>query len=227
MTSLSKITRATLLASTFYFLLPAAPAAAQPLPPLPRDEVAIGFVSGSGVVDVPVYIRDVSNTALGMDRPAGSRIQAYSLKVDYAPAGAVQSITFSRDGITAGLTPTFETSPAAPGSISLLDSFPEATNLIPFTLNAPPPGNRVAHLLVTLNPSVAPGTVITLTLDPALTQLTNEGGDPATLETVANNRLALIAGAITVTASPVPTLGQWGLAALVAMLAIAALKLRF
>jgi hypothetical protein len=230
MTFVRNIARATLLASTLSLLLPAAPAAAQPIP---RDVITVGIVSGNGVVDVPVYIRDVSNTTLGIDQPAGSRIQAYSLKVNYAPASAVQSITFTRAGITAGLTPTFENSPAAAGTISLLDSFSEATNLIPFTLDTLPPGNLVAHLLVTVDPSVAPGTVITLTLDPTLTQLTDDGGNAATLETVANNRLALIAGAITVTApatavpSDVPTLGQWGIAVLAGALALVALRLRF
>ena len=67
---------------------------------------------------------------------AGSRIQAYSIKVDYAPAAAVQSIVFQRAGITAALTPTFESSPAVPGSVTLIDSFAEGTNLIPFTLDA-------------------------------------------------------------------------------------------
>jgi hypothetical protein len=228
MKSFRNILRASLLVVSAITLLPATPVAAQPIP---RDEVTVGIVNGSGVVDVPVSIRDVSNTSLGMDQPVGSRIQSYSLKVNYAPAGAVQSITFSRAGITAGLSPTFENSPAAPGTISLLDTFPEATNLIPFTLDALPPGNRVAHLLVTVDPSVAPGTVITLTLDPVLTQLTDEGGSPATIESVANNRLALINGSITVTAAAtaeaIPTLGQWALGGLVVLLALAALRLRF
>lgn len=228
MKPVTTVVRATLLASALSLLLPATPVAAQPLP---RDVVTVGIVNGGGVVDVPVYIRDVSNTPLGRDQPAGSRIQSYSIKVDYAPASAVQSITFSRAGITAPLTPTFETSPAAPGTISLLGTFPEATNLIPFTLDGLPPGNQVAHLLVTIDPSVAPGTVITLTLDPLLTQLTDEGGSAPTIETVAANNLALVNGSITVTAAAnanaVPTLTEWGLAAFAAALAFVALRLRF
>src|SRR4051794_34136246 len=115
---------------------------AGPAPPLPQDVVTVATVNGpqSTVVDVPVSIRDTSLTPLGLDQPPGSRIQSYSIKVNYAPASAVQSISFSRAGITSSLTPTFENSPSSAGSISLLDSFQESTNLIPFTLNAPPPG---------------------------------------------------------------------------------------
>ena len=193
--------------------------------PLPSDVVTVATVSGHGTVDVPVYIRDTAGTPLGIDQPPGSRIQSYSIRVTYAPAAAVQSITFTRAGITAPLTPTFESSPQSPGAISLLDNFDETTNLIPFTSNAALPGNQVAHLLVTLAPGVAPGTVITLTLDPVLTQLTDEGGTPATVETVANGRLTLVSGSITAT-SEVPTLQTWMLVFLAAALAVVAVRAR-
>ena len=219
--------RSVLTLAVFACGMGSVPAMAQPLP---ADVVTVASVSGSGVVDVPVSIRDVSGTPLGIDQPPGSRIQSYSIRVSYAPTAAVQSITFTRAGITAPLTPTFESSPAVPGSISLLDNFAEATNLIPFVSNAPAPGNQVAHLLVTIAPGTLPGTVITLTLDPVLTQLTDEGGTAATAETVANARLVLVSGSITVTAppapSPVPTLPAWGLALLAVSLAVVALRLR-
>src|SRR5204863_1071627 len=88
-------------------LLPAAPAAAQPLP---QDVITVGTgtVPAGQVIDIPVFIRDTSGTPLGMDQPPGSKIQSYSIKVNYSPASAVQSITFSRAGITTALTPTFE-----------------------------------------------------------------------------------------------------------------------
>src|SRR2546421_7482968 len=112
-----------------------------------QDVVTVGTVSATGsIVDVPVSIRDVSGTPLGMDRPAGSKIQAFSIKVSYSPASAVSSIGFSRSGITAGLTPAFESAPSSAGAVSLLVTFQESTNPIPFTLNASPPGNTVAHL---------------------------------------------------------------------------------
>jgi hypothetical protein len=192
--NLTTTIRAVLLAGAAALLL--APAA-RPAVVTP-DSVTVATVNGAQFtqVDVPVSIRDLSGTPLGLDQPAGSRIQAYSITVNYSPASAVQAISFSRAGITTSLTPAFENSPSSPGSISLLDSFQESTNLIPFTLNAPAPGNRVAHLLVTLAPSVVPGTVITLTLDPTLTQLSNDSGTTSESTTTAN--LTLVSGAITV-----------------------------
>ena len=217
--------RIALVIGTLAGLLSTAPALAQQV----QDVVTVGTVSGFGTVDVPVYVRDVSGTPLGIDQPPGSRIQSYSIKVNYA--GAVPSaVTFSRAGITAGLTPTFESSPSSAGSVTLLDTFQEATNLIPFVLNAAAPGNQVAHLLVTIPPSVPAGTVITLTLDPVLTQLTDEAGSPVTIETVGNGRLALVNGSITVAAppsvAPVPSLGIWALLVLTLLLGFVAQKMR-
>jgi hypothetical protein len=196
------------------------PFAAAQVPP--QDVVTVGSGSGFGgqIIDVPVSIRDTSGTPLGIDQPPGSRIQSWSIKVNYAPATSVQSITFTRSGISQSLTPLFESSPAAPGSISLLDTFQEATNLVPFTSNAALPGNKVAHLLIQLAPN-APAGALTLTLDPALTQLTDENGNAATKETVANARLLLVSGAVTVLgpASAIPALGTVALIALALALA--------
>src|SRR5947207_10606686 len=204
-------------------LLPAAPAAAQPLP---QDVITVGTgtVPAGQTIDVLVFIRDTSSTPLGVDQPPGSKIQSYSIKVTYSPASAVQSITFSRAGITASLTPTFESSPSGAGTISLLDTFQESTNPIPFTLNAALPGNQVAHLLFTLSPSAPPG-AITLTLDPTLTQLTDQAGSGATKETVAAGNLLLVPGAITVTPF-VPALTTWALILLGISLAFIAVRTR-
>ena len=195
-------------------LLAAVPAMAQT-----ADTVTVGTVSlasAGSTVDVPVFIRDASGTPLGLDQPPGSRIQSYSLTVNYAPTSAVQSVTFTRAGITAPLTPAFESSPSAPGTISLLDVFQESTNLIPFTLNGAPPGNQVGVLHLTIAPTATVGTTIALTLDPTLTQLANQAG--TTTESVTNNNLTLVSGAIVVT-TPVPALSGWALALLAMVLA--------
>src|SRR5947199_5880954 len=200
-------------------LLTAVPALAGPAPVPSSDTVTVGTVSlasAGSTVDVPVYIRDASGTPLGIDQPPGSRIQSYSLTVNYAPASAVQSVTFTRAGITAPLTPAFESSPSAPGTISLLDVFQESTNLIPFTLNGAPPGNQVGVLHLTSAPTGTVGTTLTLTLDPTLTQLANQAG--TTTESVTNNNLNLVNGAIVVT-TPVPALSAWALALLAIALA--------
>lgn len=169
-----------------------------------QDVITIGTVNASGpTVDVPVSIRDVAGTALGMDQAPPARIQAFSIRVLYSPASAISSVTFNRAGITSGLSPTFETKPASAGAISLLASFQQSTSPIPFTLNAGAPGNLVAHLVFTLSPSAAPGTDIALTLDGTTTQLTDDGGTAATKETSGNGRLSLVGGAIHI---PVPSL---------------------
>jgi hypothetical protein len=211
-----KTIRATFLVAVMAGLLTAPAASATVVTP---DTVTVATVNGQQFtqVDVPVSIRDLSGTPLGLDQPAGSRIQAYTIKVNYSPTSAVQAISFTRAGITTSLTPAFETSPTSPGSISLLDSFQESTNLIPFTLNGAVPGNQVAHLLVTLSPSATPGTVITLTLDPTATLLSNDGG--TTSETTGAANLSLVNGAITVVPS-IPAVSHLGIVLLAFTLAI-------
>jgi len=200
--------------------------AALPMAGQPADVVTVGSVIGAsgGTVDVPVYVRDTSGTLIGIDQPFGSRIQSYGLTVNYSPAASVQAITFTRGGITVPLTPAFESSPATAGSITLLDSFNETTNLIPFTSNATLPGDQVGVLHVTVAPTAAIGSTITLTLDPTLTQLSNQAGSMR--ETTAAGNLLLVNGAINV-ASAVPAFAPWMLAVLaIAFTAIAVLLLR-
>jgi hypothetical protein len=191
------------------------------------DVVTVATVNGPqfSTVDVPVFIRDSSGTPLGLDQPAGFHIQAYAIKVNYAPASAVQSITFTRGGVTTSLTPASESSPTSAGSISLIDSFSEATNPIPFTLNGALPGNQVATLHVTLSNTATPGTIITLTLDTSsLTQLSNDTGTVG--EMVSNGALLLVNGSITVVPS-VPALGTIALLVLAISLAFIAIRSRF
>jgi hypothetical protein len=204
-------------------LLAAGPAAAQVVV---QDAITVGSVGATSLnVVVPVYIRDVSGSPLGIDQPAGSRIQSFSIKVDY-PAAFIQSITFTRAGITAPLTPSFENSPAVPGSVSLLATFPEATQLIPFTSNAAVPGQQIGELNVTLAPTVTVGQIIPLTLDATLTQLTDEGGSGATKETVAAGNLLLVPGAIQVDALNIPTMNEWALLLLAVSIGIVAIRSR-
>jgi hypothetical protein len=202
--------------------LPASEMAAQPAP----DSVTVATVTAAGgLVDVPVYIRDLSGTPLGIDQPSGSRIQSYSIKVTCTPPAAVQSVTLARAGITAPLTPAAEFTPSGPATASLVDTFQESTNLIPFTLDAAAPGNQVAHLTVLLSPSVTPGSTVTLTLDPVLTTLSNQTGTAS--ETVALQTLALVNGAINIPSSfvfDIPALSTWALALLALALAAVAMK---
>jgi len=178
-----------------------------------KDVVTVASVTASGsVVAVPVYLRDLSGTPVGIDQPPGSKIQSYSIKVSYSPAAAVSSISFTRAGITAGLTPAAEFTPASPGAVSLIDTFQESTNPIPFTLDGAAPGDQMAHLTVILSPAAVPGSTVILTLDPVVTTVANQDG--TTSETSTNGRLGLTNGAIAVPLnyiSTVPTLSSWAL----------------
>src|SRR5918911_1778122 len=141
---------ARLLVVAFALLLPLSAAA--------QDVITVGSANASGsTVDIPVYVRDVAGTPLGVDQPAGSKIQSFSIKVNYSPASAISNATFTHAGITASLTPTFESSPSSAGSISWLATYAEGSATVPFTSNAPAPGNQVAHIIFTLSCSGAPG----------------------------------------------------------------------
>jgi RHS repeat-associated protein len=159
------------------------------------DAVTVGTVTATGnTVDVPVNIRVRSGTLMGGDLPSRPKIQSFAIKVAYSPAEAVSSVAFVRAGITASLSPSAQFTPAGPHSVSLVDTFQEATNLIPFTLNATAPGDLVAHLVVTLSSSATPGSTISLSLDPTVTLLANAEGTME--ESPARGTLALVDGAI-------------------------------
>ena len=214
-----------ILAAVLCAMLPLAHATGQPSP---QDIVTVGSATAAAgtTITVPVYIRDTSGTPLGIDQPPGNRIQAYSLTVNYAPAADVQSITFTRAGITAPLTPSFENSPSSPGTISLIDTFHESTNLIPFTLDKAAPGDLVGNLTITTSPAAIAGP-LTLTLDPTLTQLGNEAG--TIKETTTLGTLLLVSGTVTVLpfgASNLPTLSYAMLALLIVALGIVAIRMR-
>lgn len=164
-----------------------------------QDTATVGTVTAAGgTVVVPLSVRDASSTPLGVDQSAGNRIQGLSFRVSYSPAAAVSAVTFTRAGITASLTPLFETSLSSGNTISYIGSFSETTNLIPFVSNAAAPGDQVLQLTFTLSASATPGTVITLTIDPSpsVTALSNQSGTVS--ETTANGNLTLVDGSITV-----------------------------
>lgn len=169
------------------------------LPGQAQDVATLGTVTAAGgAAVVPLYVRDVSGSPLGVDQASGNRIQGLSFRVSYSPAGSVSSVTFSRAGITASLTPLFELSPSSGNTISYIGSFNETTYLIPFVSNAAAPGNQVLQLNFTLSGSATPGTVITLTIDPSntVTALSNQAG--SVTETTTNGNLSLVNGSITI-----------------------------
>jgi hypothetical protein len=166
-----------------------------------QDVVTLGQIRAApgDAAKVPVWVLDTGGTVLGIGQTAGQRIQGLSFKVSYFPPEAIVSATFSRAGITSSLKPIFEASPASGNTAGYLVSFDEKTNPIPFTVSQSKtnPGDWVAVLTLKISPEAFPGTVVTLTLDPGVTILTNQGG--TITETTEAGNLILVNGSLTVT----------------------------
>jgi hypothetical protein len=173
------------------FLLLAAVAQAQDVLTLGSGQAA-----ASGSVGIPVYVRDVSGTPLGVDAGGGKRIQGIAFKVLF-PTELVQSVSFARTGVTAAPSPLFQSTPSGADYASVLLSFSESASPLALGLNAGAPGNQIGTLTVTLKPAVPAGSTALLTLHPASAMLSNQAG--TTSETVANGNLALVNGSVTVT----------------------------
>lgn len=161
------------------------------------------------VVEIPIHVRDLSHSPLGVDRPAGERIQGFAIKVAWNPAGAVGYSDFARAGITAALTPSYETVVRSGNTASYVLHFDETTDPVPFVLDAAAPGDPVAKLLLTLAPH-APAGLVTLTLDP-VTALANQAGTIE--ETVGLGTLVLVSGGLEVESNAVRDLLAWPLSA--------------
>ena len=125
------------------------------------DTLTIGTLAAprGSVAAVPVYVRDVGGSPLGMDQTAANRIQGIGFKVTYSPASAVSSATFTAAGVLQGLTPLYQTVLTPPGSVGYVGSFAQSTNPVPFVLNAAAPGNLIGYLNITIPQSASPGTI--------------------------------------------------------------------
>ena len=183
-----------------------------------QDAVRFGVPAGTGPFTVPITVSDAAGTPLGVDRPAGQRIQAFAITVRFTPAAAVSSASLVRAGLLAGRTPVFETTATGPGTITWVGSFDESAGAIPFT-QPPGSGNQILTLSVTL----APGATVSASFDAPTTSLSNQGGTlsegPADATLVLGSAMALPLGAAE--APPIPALGVLGLGTLAAALAAA------
>ena len=157
-----------------------------------------GSAPSSGTASVPVFILDHTGTSLGTDAGTGNRIQGIAFKVLFAPE-LVSSVTFSRGGVAAGLTPLYETTLTGSGWMSYVGSFAESSNAIPFNPNPPAPGDQIGTLSVTLQPAATNGMTVPLTLDPGSAMLSNQTG--STRENVIAGNLTLVNGLVNVTSS--------------------------
>lgn len=181
-----------------------------------QDAVRFGIPAGTGPFTVPIALSDAAGTPLGVDRPAGQRIQAFAITVRFTPAAAVSSASLVRAGLLAGRTPVFETTATGPGTITWVGSFDESTGAIPFT-QPPGSGNQILTLSVTL----APGATVSASFDAPATSLSNQGGtlseSTADATLVLGSAMALPLGAAE--APPIPAVGVLGLGTLATVLA--------
>ncbi len=176
-----------------------------------KDVLTIGTISATpgSTVTVPVYLRDVTGTALGGGAGAGNRIQGIMLQVIATPAVAGMTITFEPTGVLHGRTPLYQRG----GSGRWIGSYSEVAQPLPFNTDAAGTGDRIGTLRVTL-PSPLTGTPnITLAFNPETTMLSNQAG--TVTESLANRHLQLVNGLInlsgaatstTLTSTPNPSL---------------------
>ena len=163
-----------------------------------RDVLTIGstFAKKNTVVEVPVYLRDVSGSYIGGERAAGAKIQALGFRVRISPATAVNSVSFSRRGVFAGKTPLYElvmTPPGSTSSVGYVVSFAESTNPIPLTLDKAAPGDPIGVLVIAVGNSDA--TQLKVSFDNNA-MLSNQAGSG--VETVGNGYLSLVNGVVTI-----------------------------
>src|SRR6187397_236245 len=78
---------------------------------------AVVIPSDTGIVRVPVYLRDEPGTLLGLDQPAGRQITVIAFKVTYGPRSCIDSadpIFDTRNGVLEGAHVFFSTTPMQP-----------------------------------------------------------------------------------------------------------------
>ena len=165
------------------------------------DRLSVGSVNApAGTVHVPVYVRDLAETRLGADRPAGERIQALGFRIKFAPASAITGATFTRAGALAK-TPLFDTFfPSQNGSpVGFVASFAEASQPLSFAYPLGGPGSLIGYVNVTTTAGLAADTIIQLAIDSETAILSNQQG--IVTETVANLGLSLVNGYITISSA--------------------------
>jgi hypothetical protein len=168
-----------------------------------QDVLTIGSGTGQngGTAAIRVSIRDIGGTSLGVDSGVGNRIQGFAFKVLF-PTEIVTSVTFSRHGVAASITPLYETALQGSGWSSAIVSFNETSNPIGFHLNAVAPGDSIGMLTVAIRADAPIGSVAALVLDPPSATLSNQAG--TVRETVAGGNLSLVNGSVTVSAIAAP-----------------------
>ena len=124
---------------------------------------------------VPIFVVDGSGNDLGAGAGSGQRIQGMSIGATLSDPSLVTSVSFSRAGVTSGLTPIFETMLADAGgsTYSWVLTFDETSDPIPFNADL---GDLVGHLNLGISPTASPGDRVDVALVAGATALANQGG---------------------------------------------------
>src|ERR1700693_2006999 len=127
--------------------------------PTPKDVLTIGTVtlsSGTGQVEVPIFIQDNTGTPIGRDMGATMRISGFAMQVTYGQNSCIDTPAVTTDridltgGILASLSADFESRvKVANTSQSWIYALSEANGLIPFTAAAAP-GDRIGAMVFNL-----------------------------------------------------------------------------
>ncbi len=167
------------------------------------DVLTIGTVSvssGTGQVEVPIFIQDNTGTPIGRDRGAGLRISGFAMQVVYGPNSCIDTPASGSlridlaGGILASQSADVDSRvKVANTSQSWLYSSAETNGLIPFTAAAAP-GDRIGAMVFNLTGCPAgPINLVITTTGGAAATLTS---DSAVSETVGNGGLSVTNGAI-------------------------------
>gem|GEM_PF-3340924 len=173
--------------------------------PTPKDVLTIGTVtvsSGTGQVEVPIFIQDNAGTPIGRDMGATMRISGFAMQVTYGPNSCIDTPAVTTDridltgGILASLSADFESRvKVANTSQSWIYALSEANGLIPFTAAAAP-GDRIGAMVFNLT-GCSFGTInlVVTTSGGAQAQLSSDNN---TSETVGNLGFSVVNGAINI-----------------------------
>ena len=176
------------------------------------DVLTIGTVSvssGTGQVEVPIFIQDNTGTPIGRDLGSGLRISGFGMQVVYGPNSCIDTPASGSlridlaGGILASQSADVDSRvKVANTSQSWLYSSAEPNGLIPFT-GAPLPGDRIGAMVFNLTGCPAgPINLVITTTGAAAATLTSGS---AVSETVGNGRLSVTNGAIEI----VPSTGDF------------------
>jgi hypothetical protein len=166
-----------------------------------QDVLTIGTTSATpgATITVPVYLRDVTGTALGGGSGTGNRIQGIMLQVTATPSVAGMTIAFEQTGVLQGRTPLYQRG----GSGRWIGSYSEAAQPLPFITGTGAPGDRIGTLRITLPAALTGTPSVALAFNPLTTMLSNEAG--TVTESLANRHLQLVNGTITLSGSSTST----------------------